>query len=488
MLKVVDIECIRKLYFREGWPIRKIARELGHSRKTVRKALSDAGPWTYRLTQPRPSPKAGPYRDLIRQWLEEDRRAPRKQRHTARRVYERLRDEYGYDGAESTIRRVVAELRRELEMNPVEPYFVLSSQPGEMAQVDWGQAQVELAGVPTVVHLFCMRLHYSGVAFVWASLHQKLEAFLEGHVRAFAWLGGVPEKVVYDNLSPVVRKILQGHEERELSERFIALRSHYVFDSVFANPAAAHEKGGVENHIGYIRRNVLTPVPKVASMDELNGLLLGRCEQDRQRRLGWWDEERKALRPIPPGTFKPCVVQYLPVNKLSLVTYERNRYSVPTRYIGQVLRTEVYADRLELYCREEQVAVHRRALGRGHTELRLEHYLSALARKPYAVTHAAVVRQLPEPYQTLRRHLLESDPSGYRQMVHVLLLHQEFTTDEVRQAVQEAVAAGICQADEIRQLLLNRRDRNDIAQGPPRGPVVPVGDPRRYDALLEVSA
>jgi len=488
MLKVVDIECIRKLYFREGWPIRKIARELGHSRKTVRKALSDAGPWTYRLTQPRPSPKAGPYRDLIRQWLEEDRRAPRKQRHTARRVYERLRDEYGYDGAESTIRRVVAELRRELEMNPVEPYFVLSSQPGEMAQVDWGQAQVELAGVPTVVHLFCMRLHYSGVAFVWASLHQKLEAFLEGHVRAFAWLGGVPEKVVYDNLSPVVRKILQGHEERELSERFIALRSHYVFDSVFANPAAAHEKGGVENHIGYIRRNVLTPVPKVASMDELNGLLLGRCEQDRQRRLGRWDEERKALRPIPPGTFKPCVVQYLPVNKLSLVTYERNRYSVPTRYIGQVLRTEVYADRLELYCREEQVAVHRRALGRGHTELRLEHYLSALARKPYAVTHAAVVRQLPEPYQTLRRHLLESDPSGYRQMVHVLLLHQEFTTDEVRQAVQEAVAAGICQADEIRQLLLNRRDRNDIAQGPPRGPVVPVGDPRRYDALLEVSA
>lgn len=488
MLKVVDIECIRKLYFREGWPIRKIARELGHSRKTVRKALSDAGPWTYRLTQPRPSPKAGPYRDLIRQWLEEDRRAPRKQRHTARRVYERLRDEYGYDGAESTIRRVVAELRRELEMNPVEPYFVLSSQPGEMAQVDWGQAQVELAGVPTVVHLFCMRLHYSGVAFVWASLHQKLEAFLEGHVRAFAWLGGVPEKVVYDNLSPVVRKILQGHEERELSERFIALRSHYVFDSVFANPAAAHEKGGVENHIGYIRRNVLTPVPKVASMDELNGLLLGRCEQDRQRRLGRWDEERKALRPIPPGTFKPCVIQYLPVNKLSLVTYERNRYSVPTRYIGQVLRAEVYADRLELYCREEQVAVHRRALGRGHTELRLEHYLSALPRKPYAVTHAAVVRQLPEPYQTLRRHLLEPDPSGYRQTVHVLLLHQEFTTDEVRQAVQEAVAAGICQADEIRQLLLNRRDRNDIAQGPPRGPVVPVGDPRRYDALLEVSA
>lgn len=489
MLKVVDIECIRKLHFREGWSIRKIAKELHHSRKTVRKALKDAGPWEYRLTRPRPSPKVGPFRDLIREWLKTDQRAPRKQRHTARRIYERLRDEHGYEGAESTIRRVVAQLRRELEMVPVEPYFVLSSEPGEMAQVDWGQATVELAGVSTVVHLFCMRLHYSGVPFVWASPHEKLEAFLEGHVRAFAWLGGVPEKVVYDNLSPVVRKVLQGHEERELSERFVAMRSHYVFDSVFANPAAAHEKGGVEHLVGYVRRNALTPVPKVASMDELNALLLAWCDRERERRMEQWAQERKALKAVPLGTFKPCVVHFLPVNKLSLVTYERNRYSAPTRCIGEIVRAEVYADRLELYYREEQVAVHRRVTGRGHTELQLEHFLAALARKPYAVTHAAVVRQLPEPYQTLRRHLLESDPSGYREMVRVLLLHREFAPEAVREAVQEAMAIGIYQAEDIRQLLLNRCDeRNAAHTGPPRGPAVPVGDPRRYDALLEVGA
>src|SRR5690606_12891361 len=259
-------------------------RELRHSRKTVRKALQDAGPWEYRLTRPRPAPKTGPYREIIRQWLLEDRRAPRKQRHTARRIYQRLRNEHGYEGAESTVRRVVAELRRELGVAPVKPYFVLSSDPGEMAQVDWGQAKVMLAGVPTVVHLFCFRLHYSGVAFVWASLHEKLEAFLEGHVRAFAWLGGVVEKIVYDNLTPVVRKILQGHEKRELCQRFVALRSHYLFDSVFANPAAAHEKGSVENLVGYVRRNALTPVPAVDSMDELNALLLAWCEKERERR------------------------------------------------------------------------------------------------------------------------------------------------------------------------------------------------------------
>jgi len=308
MLKVVDIECIRKLYFREGWSVRKIARELHHSRKTVRKALADAGPWKYRLTRPRPSPKVGPFHELIRQWLAADQRAPRKQRHTARRIYERLRDEHGYQGAESTIRRAVAQVRRELGTAPVEPYFVLSSDPGEMAQMDWGQAKVELAGVPTTVHLFCLRLHYSGVAFVWASVHEKLEAFLEGHVRAFAWLEGVPEKVVYDNLSPVVRKVLQGHEEREVCERFMALRSHYLFDSIFTNPAAAHEKGGVENLVGYVRRNALTPVPKVGSMDELNALLLAWCERERRRRHERWNPERKALRAVPPGTVKPCVV------------------------------------------------------------------------------------------------------------------------------------------------------------------------------------
>src|SRR5690606_4058888 len=183
----------------------------------------------------------------------------------------------------------------------------------------------------------------------------------------------------------VVRKILQGHEKRELCQRFVALRSHYLFDSVFANPAAAHEKGSVENLVGYVRRNALTPVPAVDSMDELNALLLAWCEKERERRRQRWEEEQKALRALPAGSFKPCAVHYLPVNKLSLVTYERNRYSVPTRCIGQMVRAEVYADRLELYCQEQRVAVHQRATGRGHTVLCLEHFLEALALKPYAV-------------------------------------------------------------------------------------------------------
>lgn len=224
-------------------------------------------------------------------------------------------------------------------------------------------------------------------------------------------------------------------------------------------------------------------------MDELNARLLAWCERERERRRERWDEEQKALRTLPAGSFKPCVVHHLPVNRLSLVTYDRNRYSVPTRCIGQVVRAEVYADRLEFFLREQRLAIHPQAAGRGHTELRLEHFLAALARKPYAVTHAAVVRQLPEPYQTLRRRLLELDPSGYREMVQVLLLHREFAPEAVLEAVQEALAAGVYRAEGIRQLLLNRHDRRDaVLVGQPRGPAVTVGDPRRYDSLLGVGA
>src|SRR5690606_20972043 len=219
-----------------------------------------------------------------------------------------------------------------------------------------------------------------------------------------------------------------------------------------------------------------------------NALLLAWCEKERERRRQRWEEEQKALRALPAGSFKPCAVHYLPVNKLSLVTYERNRYSVPTRCIGQMVRAEVYADRLELYCQEQRVAVHQRATGRGHTVLCLEHFLEALALKPYAVTHAAVVRQLPEPYQTLRRRLREHDPTGYREMVQVLLLHREFAAEAVREAVEKALAAGIYCAEGIRQLLLNRHDRRpEAAAGQRQGLAVPVGDPRRYDALLGVS-
>lgn len=492
MLSVVDIEYIRKKHYVEGWSIREISKRLDVSRQSVRKALASAERKPYTLTKPKACPVMDPYQATIMEWLKSDQTAPRKQRHTAKRIYDRLCREHQFTGSERTVRDYVRKLRRQLEGPQIEPYFVLTADPGEMAQVDWGQANVKLNGINTEVHLFCLRLRASGVSFVWASPHERMEAFLEGHVRAFNWLGGVPAKIVYDNLSTAVRKMLDGHQ-RELQDRFVTLRSHYLFDSIFCNPASGNEKGDVENLVGTVRRNALTPVPEVTSIDELNAMLMTWCEQQRDINAKGWGIERPALRALPCVDFKPCTSVVLPVNKLSLVTYDRNRYSVPTEYIGRNLRVDVYTDKLEIWHLDRKVAEHCRLFGRNKNSLQLMHYLSALARKPFAVTHAAVVRDLPEPYQQARKLLCEGNSAGYRELVRILLLHQEFTADDLREAVVRALARRRLTADEIRQDLINAQTCTSAGKAALAHKLadvkVPVGNPSTYNELLkEVSA
>jgi transposase len=360
MLTVVDIEYVRRKHYIEGWSIRKISRQLEISRPTIRKALESAEPWHYTLSRPKPCPAMDPYRDVIVSWLELDKSAPSKQQHTAKRIYDRLCQEHGFGGADSTVRRYVRKLRWELNQATEEPFLTLTADPGEMAQVDWGEARIILQGQDVEVCLFCMRLRYSSVPYVWAARHERFEAFLEGHVRAFDWFDGVPENLVYDNLTTAVRKVLSGHD-RVLQERFITLRSHYLFQSEFCNIESGNEKGSVENLVGYVRRNALVPKPEVDSMAELNNdVLLPWCEKEQQRCQGDWLVEKAALRAIPEGIYKPCINVILPVNKLSLVTYERNRYSVPTRYIGMNVRMDAYTDRLEMWHQDQLIARHQR--------------------------------------------------------------------------------------------------------------------------------
>lgn len=489
MLAVVDIEYIRKKHFLEGWSIRKISTQLDVSRQSVRKAIADAERKPYTLTKAKPCPVMDPYHDIIAQWLEQDKLAPKKQRHTAKRIYDRLYTEHQFLGSESAVRRYVARLRSEIDGPNIEPFFVLTAEPGEVAQVDWGQAEVKIKGVTTTVHIFCLRMKASSVPFVWACLHERMEAFLEGHVRAIVWLGGVPAKFIYDNLTTAVRKILHGHE-RDLQERYITLRSHYLFDSIFCNPESGNEKGSVEGLVRLVRRNALTPVPKVDSIEELNRLLLAWCERQREIHRQAWEAEKAALRPLPVQEFRPCITHMLPVNKLSLITYDRNRYSVPTEFIKQNLRVDVYSDRLEMWHRDKKVAEHVRLPGRGHASLQLMHYLTALARKPFAVNHAAVVRELPEPYQEARCVLCEGSPSGYRELVQILLLHREFPAEAVREAVTQALAKRRLTAEEIRQDLINA-----TLPTPTTSPVtvpqslaevsVSVGNPNVYNTLIE---
>lgn len=493
MLGVVDIEYIRRKHYVEGWSIRKISRQCLVSRQVVRKALKSSEPWKYTRKVDKPCPVMDPYRSVIAQWIKDDERAPRKQRHTASRIYHRLCDEYGFRGSESTVRRYVRRVRAELEPSHVDPFLVLEADPGEMAQIDWGTAQVNLCGIRTTVHLFCMRMRYSKVPFVWAATNERLETFMEGHVRAFSWLGGVPQRIVYDNLTTAIKKILSGHD-RELSERFVVLRSHYLFDAVFCNRAAAWEKGTVENLIGYVRRNCLTPMPSVDSTEELNSLLSEWCETERRKHSDEWTLELNGLRKLPKEALRACISKLTVVfNKQSLVTYERNRYSVPCEFIGQPVRIDAFTDRIEIYSRDRLIACHSRNYGRNHTSLQLEHYLTALEQKPYAVMNASVVRQLPEPFHQAWEILCRQSPERYRELVSILQLHSEYSREQIAGAVRKCLRAGCLGFREVKQLLLNEHDYRARASstGLPASVadvVVPVSDPSSYDVLMGVRA
>lgn len=484
MLKMVEIEFIRKKHLVDGWSIRKISRHLGIARQTVRKALASTEIPRYHRTKPRPAPIMDPYREVIAAWLEADKDAPPKQRHTAKRIYDRLVAEYGFTGHEATVRRFVARLR---DRQP-KVYLPLTAAWGQQAQVDWGQAVVEIAGQREVAHLFCLRLRASGVPFAWAAPSEKLEAFLEGHVRAFSWLDGIPRECVYDNPKTAVTRILAG-PIREEHTHFSQLRAHYLFESLFCRPAEAHEKGAVEHLVGYVRRNALVPVPAFASWEALNAHLLRWCEQERDRRGEAWQREQAALRPLPAHPFTVAIPRVAHVSRLSLIRVDQNRYSVPCRYVDQVLEVGLSTFTIEVRAGGQVVAQHDRCHGRGQTILELAHYLPAIAQKPRSVSHAAVISQLPPIYAQVRDTLCQVRPDGYREFAAILLLHREFSADAVQTALETAANRGCLQANLVRQLILN-------AQTPaPPAPIslpdrlaavqIPLPDVAQYNVLLD---
>lgn len=334
-------ETITMRYKVEGCSIRSLSREHGMSRKTIRKILAEGGRIPeYTRKKERSSPVTGPFLEIVETWLKGDLNAPAKQRHTAKRIYRRLVDEYGFKGAESTIRKVVARLRGKI--GPArESYVPLSASPGEQAQVDWGEAAIRMDGEERKVHLFCMRLRSSGTCFVRAYPGEKLEDFLDGHRSAFEYFGGVPGECWYDNLKTAVTKILSGPKRIE-HEHFSALKAHYLFYAHFCGAKKGNEKGSVENLVGYVGRNALVPVEEYRDLESLNDHLLDWCDGERRRKGEKWNREREALRPPPAVAFDCSRATVAKVGPDNLVRYDRNAYSVRT---ATEERTSRYAHR-----------------------------------------------------------------------------------------------------------------------------------------------
>jgi transposase len=488
MITVQERERIRRAYYIEGKSMRQIARELKHGYWTIRKALESAEQQPYTLTEPKPAPVLGPFKAEIDRLLAEEANLPRKQRYTSEQIYNIIQKQ-GYKGSKSGLRRYVGQERRK-KKRP-ELFIPLEFDPGRDAQVDWGEAWVEMRGEPLCVQLFVLRLCYSRKTFAMAFPTQRQEAFFAGHVAAFHYLGGVPHRLSYDNLKTAVQRILEGRNRQE-QEAFIAFRSHYLFDSHFCTPGKGHEKGGVEHGVKYVRRNFMTGLLKVDSFEELNDLLLAACMADEARTVDrqpqpigqMWQAEKGLLRPLPAGDFPCCASREVTLNPYGQVVFETNRYSVPVEKARKQLTLKAYPFHLEILADNQVIAVQERCYERKQDILDPLHYLQLLAQRPGAFEHAKPLRQWretwPPRYEELlaalrRRYrgeqtLLQAESKAVREFVQILQLHREHPTELVEEAIGQALSDGVAHREGV-TFCLNR-----LLDGTPALPPLDLSD------------
>jgi transposase len=459
---------VRRAVRVEGRSQRAVAREFGLSRETVRKMLQYAVPPGYQRQQPIKRPKLGPWLGVIDAILNDDKQRPPKQRHTSRRIFERLKEEHGFTGGYTIVKDYV----RTATLRGQEMFVPLVHPAGE-AQVDFGEALVVIAGVEQKAHYLVMDLPQSDDCFVAAFPAETTEAFLEGHVRAFAYFGGVPTRILYDNTKIAVAKILGG-EERQRTRSFSELQSYYLFADKFGRPAKGNDKGKVEGLVGYARRNFMVPIPRVSSWQELNAHLEQQCRKRRERRLRGHSEtigerferDRAALLPLPAAPYEACEKISTRVSSLSLVRYRSNDYSVPTQYGHRQVWVKGYVHEVVIASGSEVIARHERSYEREVVVFDPLHYLALLEQKTRALDQAAPLAgwQLPESFVQLRR-LLEARlrKHGSREYVQVLRLLETFNIVEVTLAIEDALQLGTISFDAVRHLLLCRIERR-----PPR--------------------
>lgn len=461
MSRVELYERIRRDHRDEGASIRGLAERYEVHRRTVREAITSATPPVRKVAE-RESPALGPWKSVIRGWLEADvaEEVPRKQRHTARRVWQRLEEEHGARVAEPTVRAYVAEVKAELANVAMDVTVGQEHALGADAEVDFGEFRARIDGELVVLQLFIMRLSASGRGFALAFVHQAQEAFFEGHVLAFAHFGGVPTGLVrYDNLKAAVLRILLGRDRVE-NERFVALRSHYGFDSFFCEPGqkGAHEKGGVEGEVGRFRRRHLVPIPAFASLDELNAYIAAAMAKDDDRRIGWRREtvgetfaaEAPWLHPLPDEAFDCTRLLEAKVDAKARICVLQSYYSVPVSLARRRVQVRLAARHLEVVDPTSGAicAVHIRSAHKGSQDLLLDHYLEILTRKPGAMAGSTALAQARAKgvftdthdryWRRARRE--RGDADGTRALIEVLLLHRRMAAADVLAGIDATLA------------------------------------------------
>ena len=457
MKKVHEYDLVRHLFYRDHLSRREISCRTGYHRRTINRMLQYSSPPGYCLKNPRPKTKLGPFLPIIDQILEDDRKAPKKQRHTAKRIFDRLCAEHSFDGSYTIVKDYV----RDKKISLREVFFPLKQEPGT-SQVDFGQAKVIIAGLEQQAHFFCMALPFSDAFFLQAYPTEGFEAFAAGHVSAYKFFEGVPHEHLYDNPKPLVTAVGKGHE-RELADDFVKLRSHYLFESRFCNVGRANEKGVVENLIGYARRNYLVPILSFPSFEAMNAYLWEQCKgrlllkaAGKEKTIGELLEEEQAyFLPLPAQEFEACRTESRHVNSLSLVQFKNNSYSVPVEYAHRDVLLKTFVFFLQICCKQEVIATHQRSYLRNDFVFNPIHYLPLLKKKPGALDGAKPFCdwELPKSFETLRRYLAARNSNdGKREYIKVLQLLREFRVWEISRAIEAAFAHGCVAFEAIRLL------------------------------------
>ncbi|MFH0782485.1 MAG: IS21 family transposase [Pseudomonadota bacterium] len=466
-------EFIRTAHRVYGKNITELARQTGHSRNTIKKAIHGE-PWGYKDRQSQPSPVLGPYQTIIDEWLKKDQEQPKKQRHTGRRVFNRLVVEHGFTGCESSIRRYVRQTKIELGLDVSCQVFIpCEPDAGREAEVDWGSATAVIAGESLRLKFFCMRSKFSGKHFVRFYPCERQQAFFDGHIKAFEFFGGIFPVLIYDNLTTAVLKVMQGRKRLE-QENFRKFRTYYSFEARFCNPASGNEKGGVEGLVGFARRNYMVPVPEASSIDELNEKILMHCLSYGSHTMAGrvqnveslYGEEKSSLLLLPEAVYSNVQPHDGRADKYATVMVDKNRYSIPWRYVGQKLKILLHVDQVDIYAGLKRLATHERLFGNNKWSLHPDHYLELIQRRPMSFNSARPIRQWREHWPKALHRLLacfccsQGDTKGIKDFISVLMLYKINKPDEVEVAIELALEKNISTSDGVRHILMCTHQTN----------------------------
>ncbi|MCL0080568.1 IS21 family transposase [Dehalococcoidia bacterium] len=450
MLTMVQIQYIKHLRDKKDKSIMEIAETVDLNWRTAKK-YADREDWSRPLKQQRckKRPVMDAFEEIVDTWLMEDSLSPKKQRHTAKRIYDRLVSEHQFSGGQRTVRQYISRRKHELRIQEEERYARLEH-PGGEAHADFGTAKVVEQGKLKEIKCLVLSFPFSNAGFPYAVPAENAECFLEALKRLFEHIGAVPQKIWLDNLPAAVAKVLQG-SDRKLTEIFERFCLHYRFEPVFCNPGCANEKGHVENKVGFTRRNWFVPLPQFEDWEQLNSELLQKAEANMYRThyekgreiAALWAEERTKLLTLPGVPFEVVRLLTATVDKYSRVRFENHPYDVPRARPGEQVLLEVHWDQVEILNQGLQpIGMFGRPYSTKETAIDWVAHLDIYRRKPRALNYSSYLQHLPP---ALREFFLNREGAARRQRIELVseLLRSGYQIEEIATAVAAATREGI---------------------------------------------